>query len=201
MANDGWVRCCLALWCCVPISQIALSRPVFTLNEDFEIEVEDNKSRSMKKAREALDACQRDASLPANEQIAQLAACMQTQVKKTLQKTTDEIAFQATLRQDMGAYLVDYTCDDPKATTTESYRNESWAFINPATRVQQEHEVQVLFETEMTAVKYIPNMLTVEQCNTLLDATIVDNQNRRVLPLEARDSMMIVEILMEEVLI
>ena len=169
----------------------------FTLDENFEISVIDNKSRAMEKAREALAGCERDGSLPAEEQIAQLALCMEKQVQTALNQTQDEIEFQATLRKDMGKSLVQYTCDDPKAPTTMSYRNESWTFMNPATRDRLEHEVQVLFETELTAVKYIPNMFTTEQCEALLDHTVVDERGRLVLPIASKKTMSIVQILMK----
>ena len=167
------------------------------MNEDFEIIVEDNKSRAMNKAKEAIDACQRDTTLPIEEQIVQLAACMEKEVQKALNQTKNEIDFQATLRKDMGQSLVQYTCDDPKAATTESYRNESWVFRNPSTKQQETHEVQVLFETDNTAIKYIPNMLTVEQCQSFMEATEVDENQQRVLPATAKKSMSIVEILMK----
>mmetsp|Transcript_14836 Transcript_14836/g.28105 ORF Transcript_14836/g.28105 Transcript_14836/m.28105 type:complete len:448 (+) Transcript_14836:212-1555(+) len=170
---------------------------VFTLDENFEISVEDNKSRAMDKARKALASCERDTSLSTEEQIAQLAACMEKQVQSTLNQTKDEIEFQASLRKDMGKSLVQYTCDDPKAPTTESYRNESWTFTNPTTRQREKHEVQVLFETELTAVKYVPNMFTVEQCEALLGQTVVNEKGQLVLPSDSKKDMSIVQILMK----
>ena len=151
----------------------------------------------MRKAKEALDHCQRDPNLPAEEQITQLTTCMEKQLHKALNQTNEEIEFQKTLRTDMGKSLSYYACDDPKAPTTESSRNESWAFVNPTTKQVEEHEVQVLFETEMTAVKYIPGIFTAEQCETLLAATQADGENSRILPASAKKSMPIVEILMK----
>jgi len=170
---------------------------VFTLDENFEISVDDNKSRAMDKARRALAGCERDTSLSTEEQIAQLTACMEKEVQTALNQTKNEIEFQATLRKDMGKSLVQYTCDDPKAPTTESYRNESWTFMNPVTRDRLEHEVQVLFETELTAVKYIPNMFTAEQCEELLSHTIENEMGQRVLPIGSKKEMSIVQILMK----
>ena len=151
----------------------------------------------MHKAKEALNACERDPNLPAEEQIVQLSSCMEKELQKTLNRTNEEIEFQATLRKDMGKNLVQYTCDDPKAPTTESYRNESWVFLNPSTKQQEEHEVQILFETDLTAVKYIPGMFTAKQCKALLDATEANGQNSRILPASAKKSLPIVEILMK----
>ena len=170
---------------------------VFTLDQDFEITVEDNKSRAMRKAKEALDECQRDPSLPVEEQITHLTSCMEKQLHKALNKTNEEIEFQKSLRTDMGKSLVQYTCDDPKAPTTESFRNESWTFVNPTTKQKEEHQVQILFETEKTAVKYVPGMLTTEQCEALLDATEANGENSRILPVSAKKSLPIVQMLMK----
>lgn len=175
----------------------SLDNTVFTLDDNFEIAVTDNKSRAMDKARQALASCERDASLSPEEQINQLASCMEKQVQAELNQTKDEIEFQATLRKDMGKSLVQYACDDPKARTTTSYRNESWTFMNPATRERLEHEVQVLFETDFTAVKYIPGMLTAEQCSHMLDHTVEDENGRRVLPSSSKKHMSIVQLLMK----
>lgn len=151
----------------------------------------------MRKAKQALDECKRDPNLPVEEQITQLTSCMEKQLHKTLNQTNEEIEFQKTLRTDMGKSLVQYTCDDPKAPTTESFRNESWTFVNPSTKQNEKHEVQVLFETEVTAVKYIPGIFTAKQCEALLDATEANGEGGRILPASAKKSLPIVEILMK----
>ena len=157
----------------------------------------------MKKAREALDACKRNETLASiDEQIQQLADCMEKEVQRALNETSDEIAFQAGLRRDMGSALVQYACDDPNTTTTEPFRNESWTYTNPISRENEEYDVQVLFETELTKIKHIPGALTPEQCQILLDLSIIDtsstdNPPRVVLPHSARMEMPVLQVLMK----
>jgi septal ring-binding cell division protein DamX len=178
------------------LTLFAFVSTVFTLNEDFIVTVEDNKSRSMSKARQALDACQPDTYLPVEAQIAALTDCMEAQVQKALNQTQEEISFQASLRLDMGKSLLNYACEDPDATTTKPFRNESWSFTHPTTKEVREHNVQVLFETDYSAVKYIPGMLSPEQCSSLLKST-VELDGQQILPTAAKASLPTVEILMK----
>ena len=112
--------------------------PVYTINEDFEIIVEDHKTRAMDRAKALVRDCnvneltlsnKQYESMSPTEQMTQLIACMEKRVNETIKEQQDEISFQREVRHKMAVKLVDYACNDTSLNTTESLRNTTFTYI------------------------------------------------------------------------
>jgi hypothetical protein len=94
----------------------------------------------MQKAKEAVQNCTLDASLPASEAIAAMAACLEKRVNATLEVTKEEIDFQSNVRKDMGKKLASYDCGNTLLNTSKPVRNSTWDFYDAKEKNQERNE-------------------------------------------------------------
>jgi len=161
----------------------------FTLNENFEVEYEDHRTKAKRGAKEVVKACERPTDSNSDtspiDQVDSLMACLQERMDSKVQQVAEEVKFQAAVRQDMGARLSQYACPQrsnagiggendaasmaeplhPLATkvmeTTPSLVNETWGV----------KRVQVLFLTDHSTVQLVENFLSPQECETVLAAS------------------------------
>lgn len=164
---------------------------VFIVNEDFQITVEDHKTRARRKAKETLQKCKQtveeNASLSAEEKLDQLTACMEQQLASSMQETADEIQFQSDLRKRMGSSWSEYACRDTmNTTTTKSILNATWTF-QPNRGQKQKFKTKVLFESDFSKIQRVEQFVTDQECQALLMAA-TPQINPTGLPLKAKAS-------------
>jgi hypothetical protein len=186
---------------------------VFTIEKDFTVTIENHRTKALKVAKEAINSCTPDESLPPLERLDAYAACLSRQVNATLEAKQEEIEFEKSVRTRMADKMVEYACTDPKSETTKSTRNTTWTFRDETTttasgggtakRIRDvPHKVQVLFESDANTVMLIKDFFTPQQCQQLMDASIpvggsddatssssssAATQQNRAVPLSAKD--------------
>ena len=175
--------------------------PVFIVDEDFGITVEDHKTRARRKAKEALETCKQsvedDTSLTAEEKIDRLTACMEQQLAVSMRETADEIQFQSSLRKRMGNAWSQYACRDTMNTTTKnSIVNSTWIF-QPTRGQKQKFKTQLLFESDFSKIQRVQQFVTDQECQALLQEATPEN-SPTCLPLKAKSSSKVVGIFMEK---
>lgn len=163
--------------------------PGFIVNEDFVVVVEDHKTKAMKKSKESLHGCDMDLKLPAIQAVEKLAACLHKKINATISDQQQEIDFQANLRKDMGEKLALYVCQDDSLSTSQSIANKSWTYINNDVTPPKASEemVQILFESDHSALYLVHNFFKPEECDALLaHSQVVKNFETETMNIEAR---------------
>jgi len=112
---------------------------LISVTNDFEAKVVDSRVKAQEEARGMLENCQAivKKGLPADatqEEIAKsmqkLVACVEDGVATTIERSNEEIAFQASVRKGIAAKLENYTCDDSTMDSSQHLRQEVW--VDPA---------------------------------------------------------------------
>lgn len=141
-----------------------------TIDKEFFITVEDSTTRANDRAQKALGNCRlvgmeededkTRVSTP-QQRMDAVAACLLQSIEREMNTTDDEIAFQASVRKDLGQRLKEYTCNEipeVKVNTTASIHNATW----------DKHNVKILFESDYSSVRIVEEFLTQVQCDNLL---------------------------------
>jgi len=158
----------------------------FTVNENedqivfirrgMEVEHTDSKSIAKDSAEVLLSECQRRAaesisntkgSVSADEakkSIEDLVACVEARVAGELERSNEEVAFQASIRTKMAEHLENYTCADEELPTTEPIQETTWINRGAA------RKVQVLHDRPSAKVHLISNFITEDECEAMEDA-------------------------------
>lgn len=181
---------------------------VFIVNEDFEITVEDHKTRARRKAKESLEKCKQTvqedsaSSLSSpHDKLDQITACMETQLALSMRDTADEIQFQSNLRKRMGHTWTEYACrvDTMNTTTTNSILNSTWTFQpERGSGQKQTFKTKVLFESDFSKIQRVEQFVSTQECQALLkEATPAVNPS--VLPLKAKASNKVVGTVIEKI--
>jgi hypothetical protein len=184
-----------------PISDVLFEG--MTIEKDWTVTVEDHKSRALKKAKDALGGCsvEETAELSTEEQLDRLSACLEEKIKLQMQQTDDEIAFQASVRKQLGERLSSYTCGDEEhyervranITTTASIQNKTWTYYEQPGK-QVDLNLWTLFESDHSRVQQVEHFLSPLQCQTLLAFADIEK-----LPLSARQDNEDVETIMHKI--
>ena len=151
--------------------------------------MEDHKSKSQKKAKEAIQGCQVDETLPSRDQIDALSECLMRKINATIDEQQEEISFQANVRKEMGEKLVLYACQDDKMNTTAAIANKTWTSVDEAGN-EEEHLLKVLFESQHSSILLAEDALTEEQCQALIkvsEPTLYSGE--RSIPQSANDDL------------
>eukprot|EP00985_Skeletonema_marinoi_P016040 scaffold8508_cov161-Skeletonema_marinoi.AAC.4 len=107
-----------------------------------------------------------------SEILEQLTNCVQSGIAAEIERANEEIAFQATIREDMADHWENYTCADDTLNTTEAKRTETW----------RGRKVSVMIDSPASKIHTVENFLTEDECKaveeaakpTLHDATVAD---------------------------
>ena len=105
--------------------------------------------------------------------LEQLTACVQSGIATEIERANEEIAFQATIREDMADQWENYTCADDSLNTTEAKRSFTW---------NGRYKVDVMIDRPASNIHVIEDFLTEEECMAveeaakpiLHDATVAD---------------------------
>lgn len=147
---------------------------VYTLDEDFVIEVKDNMSRAIEEAQDSTEECKKRSmtmvSKPnlspelATSAIHLLMACVEESVTQRILKADEEIKFQAEIRTQMGAQLENYTCADPTVNTSEPISTH--IFNDRSSRMK----VNVLHERRRSKILLVNDFISEVECKAMQDA-------------------------------
>jgi len=139
----------------------------------MEVEHTDNKSIARDSAETLLSECQKRAlaavkkagrtsssvsSADAQRSIQDLVSCVESSVAGELERSNEEIAFQASVRKRMAEHLENYTCADDGLPTTESIQETTWI------QGRRPRNVKVLHDRPSSKVHYIANFISPEEC-------------------------------------
>jgi hypothetical protein len=163
--------------------------------------LEDHTTRALIKAKEALSACVADPTLSPADQLDQMTVCLEKTIDATLEKTREEIKFQAGTSRDMGDLLVHYACRDTSLNTTVTVHNRTWTYHDRISGTgfgtdnkkkrkpsKSMHRMKVLFDSDHSSIQLVENMVTPEECSFIQEASTPsdkDDPNKRTLSLGA----------------
>lgn len=139
--------------------------------EALEIEHTDNKSLARDSAETLLSECQNRAMArvkkaggasvsaeDAKKSIEELVACVENSVAGEIERSKEEIAFQASVRKKMAEHLENYTCADEGLPSSEPKQETTW--INRGVA----RKVQVMIDRPASKVHFIPDFVSEEEC-------------------------------------
>ena len=167
-----------------PFDFLAILLAVFvfaevTLDKDFKVKHEDDRTVAQDQANELLEACekivkvqeqqlqQQQLSLEPLQFMDAMTTCMEQKVNETLAKQEEEISFQAQLRRKMARELVPYACGDVAFPTSQEVINRTWNFAEMPENRYRNFQIQLFHERPTSSIFQIPNFTTPEQCQAL----------------------------------
>mmetsp|Transcript_13747 Transcript_13747/g.17286 ORF Transcript_13747/g.17286 Transcript_13747/m.17286 type:complete len:459 (-) Transcript_13747:312-1688(-) len=128
----------------------------------------DNLSRAAQSATELMTLCESQAvekarypNANASQVIVDLKECVEMSVSKNIRKATEDIAFQANVREGMSALLENYTCADETLPTSEFTETRQWDWKGEI------REVGVLHERDASIIHLVKNFVSEEECNAM----------------------------------
>ena len=139
----------------------------------------------MQKAKEAVGDCKLDETLPSEQQIDALAECLKRKADQQIERNEEEIAFQTSVRKEMGSKLLSYTCESAanfpfvNVTTTPSVLNST----------RDGKLVETLFESDYSSVKFFHDFLRPEHCASLQRGEAVSDPIKAKMHLLARKEL------------
>jgi hypothetical protein len=97
----------------------------------------------------------------ASQVIMDLKDCVETSVSKKIREATEDIAFQANVREGMSSLLENYTCADETLPTSEFTETRVWDWNDEI------REVGVLHERDASIIHLVKNFVSDEECNAM----------------------------------
>jgi len=95
-----------------------------------------------------------------------LLKCVEERVTRNLISSTEEVAFQATVRKDMAAKLENYTCEDPDHPTSTPVREEIWNGAKDG----QARPVHIMHDRPASKIHVIEQLIDPEECDAMEQA-------------------------------
>lgn len=136
----------------------------------LEVKHEDNKSIARDEASSIIDRCKMKAreslgndTCPegAVNALEDLTACVEASISSKLEKSTEEMSFQAKIRTRMGDLFETYTCSDDALNTTESIETKQWENGGVT------YDVEVLHERPASKIHILKNFISEEECRAV----------------------------------
>jgi len=100
----------------------------------------------------------------ANEALDNLMDCVKKAVAAKLQKSNDEISYQATLRQSMADKWENYTCKDDNLSTSDVVSSTTW------TSRGVERKVDILHDKPASQIHLLHDFISEEECMAMEEA-------------------------------
>lgn len=144
---------------------------VFSLEEGMIMVPQDNKSIARDEAVNLLSDC-KDFAIdqlyadPGNAErsIENLVKCAEKKVASMVEKSNEEVDFQASVRTRMGDLLENYTCADDDLDTTEPEEEKDWTYKGKT------YKVKVMHERSSSKIHVIENFISPEECKAVEEA-------------------------------
>lgn len=90
-----------------------------------------------------------------------ITKCIESSIAKEIEVATEEIAFQAQIRQKMAEGYENYTCADYAMPSTEPAETKYWRFKG------RSREVNVLLDRPASKVHYVKDFISPEECDAM----------------------------------
>ena len=139
------------------------------VDADFKVRLKDHTTIARDQANHALIHCTTNAKLDIKEDVSfddtmkEMAKCLNKAADDKMAELSDEVAFESSLRQTMGAFFDYYTCEDltlPSVLIGKSIRNSTW--MDPSTG--EDLTVKTYLSRPAARVHVIDNFVSDEQC-------------------------------------
>jgi 2OG-Fe(II) oxygenase superfamily len=175
---------------------------VARITRSFEAVFVDNKIKAEMHASDLIQECQQtakdklagtsNASADQSQLVMEeMLACVESGVATALERVNEEIAFQASVRNDIAATLENYTCVDDTLNSTADILTTTW--ISPVTNnkgadsrnaIPQTYQVHVKHDRVASKIHVVEQFITPDECvameelaaKTLHDATVADGK-------------------------
>jgi hypothetical protein len=141
----------------------------------FEALLEDSNTKSQAQAGDLVQECHSAAKLKTSldptaaeleKTMTQMVHCVEEKVARHLMQTTEQVAFQASVRRNMAEKLENYTCADPHHPTSTPVREEVWA----GAADHAERHVQVMHDRPASKIHVVHDFIDAEECQAMEDA-------------------------------
>lgn len=151
-----------------------------TIDPNFVIQFVDNRVKAQEAANMLLESCRAAAKASVDEDPSQdnlvrsmeeLVRCVETGVAGSIQKSNEEIAFQASVRKDIAAKLENYTCTDSTLGTSPSLSSNVW-YDGSASQAHVPRQVNVMHNRPASKIHVIENFIDAEECQAMEDAAV-----------------------------
>jgi hypothetical protein len=162
-----------------------------TIDENFEVRHIDSKSIARESAQTLLEDCQnsvisaieKDITLLAHNAVQMVSECIFQSVSLEMEKASEEIRFQASLRTKMAGHFENATCADFELPSSEPIATNIWRHKGVS------RKVETLLERDASKVHVITNFISEEECNAMVEeraksslhssAKVADGKGRR----------------------
>ncbi len=141
-----------------------------TIDKEFHVKHEDDRTIALDQADDMLDICEtlaKQQSLDPLGLVDAITECMEQKVNETLAKQEEERHFQSQLRQQMASELAPYACGDLNFTTSVEVLNRSWSFEQVPGEGFRKYQMQVFHERPTSNIFQVRNFVTPAECQAL----------------------------------
>ena len=136
----------------------------------------DDQIRAHEEASDIVKSCQEkakaritaaaDNNAEAMAAIDELTSCVESGVAKTIARSNAELAFQSTIRRDLGARMENYTCVDPDLNTTDAVESTFWK----GAADRKKRSVDIMLDRPASRVHVIKNFISPDECVAMANA-------------------------------
>jgi hypothetical protein len=137
---------------------------VIMIRDGLEVDHTDSRTIASNSAKSLLSTCKitvqrqlldtNPESLSVPSILDSFSDCVEKGIVDEIEKSNEEVTFQASVRTDMGELLENYTCADETLNTTEPTRTEYW----------RDKKVGIMMERSSFKIHTIENFVTPEEC-------------------------------------
>ena len=159
MAIEGKVSC-KALDLVLSNTITKQSFVVISIDDDFRIDHQDDKTRSRNEARALYSLCD---SVKDKGTLDEYADCAET-LSLVIREAADEMAFQATLRKNVAKLWENYTCADDARETSQPVAKEHW--LDPKDTFKR-YNVQIFHNRSASQIHLIQGFISERECQAM----------------------------------
>lgn len=147
-----------------------------TINAGIEVEFLDDQIRAQMEAGELVELCRAKAKArleaagtnidEVQASMDDLVRCVEAGVAETISKANEEIAFQATVRKGMAAFMENYTCADTDLETGDPLREEKWT----GAKDRKKRNVKIMLDRPASKIHVVSDFISPAECKAMEDA-------------------------------
>ena len=146
-----------------------------TIDRDFQVTHEDNKSRARDKANNALRTCRQKqidfvqshgnevSSELVSKALDEMASCVHSNVANEMGKVDEELRFQESIRKRMGHAIGSYTCADElkEMKDTKADKSTIWSYN------RKKYSVGLMLDRQNSKVHVIKDFISDKECKAI----------------------------------
>jgi len=140
---------------------------VYTVNKHFElVEVSEIQQHATAVVNGIMKGCRQSSNSNASNYFDE--SCVARRFIEYVAKTTEQLAFESSVREKLADKLEVYSCSDPNLTTSEPIGRTTWA--DPGDGGRTVRKVDIMHELPASKIHVIQNFISTDECRAFYEA-------------------------------